>query len=92
LCELPKGLVDIKIAHPRQLRAPVSGPPKTDKVDATLLAKFLKAKLIPEAYTPPNRYRDLRVLTRARGRLVQRMTQPKNELSTLLVQRNLSPP
>jgi len=65
---------------------------KTDKLDAALLAKLLKADLIPTAYIPPETVQQLRDLTRARARLVQQQTRAKNEVHALLAQRNLHPP
>ncbi|MFQ5477427.1 MAG: transposase [Candidatus Binatia bacterium] len=47
----------------------VAGRAKTDKLDAKLLAKLLRADLIPTAYVPPRSYADLRGVTRARARL-----------------------
>ena len=43
----------VVLTHPLKLRAIVSGRGKTDKLDAALLAKLLRADLIPEAYVPP---------------------------------------
>jgi len=63
----PQG--EVVLAHPLRLRAIVAGRAKTDKLDAALLAKLLRAGLIPQAYVPPMPYQHLRDLTRARARL-----------------------
>jgi transposase len=83
---------DVVLAHPRQLRAIVAGRAKTDKLDAKLLARLLRAELIPPAYVPPPAYADLRTVTRARARLSRHATETKNELHALLTARNLHGP
>ena len=79
---------EVKLAHPLKLRAIVSGRAKTDKLDSAMLAKLLRAGMIPEAYIPPARYQGLRDLTRARARLSRKATEAKNELHALLARAN----
>ena len=79
---------EVILAHPLRLRAIVAGRAKTDKLDAKLLAKLLRADLIPTAYVPPRSYADLRGVTRARARLSRHMTEAKNELHALLTAAN----
>lgn len=86
----PRG--EVALAHPLRLRAIVAGRAKTDKLDAALLAKLLRAGLIPEAYVPPVLYQHLRDLTRARARMSRQATATKNEVHTLLARRNIRPP
>ena len=74
LYELLEPLGNVILAHPLRLRAIVSGRAKTDKLDAALLAKLLRGGLIPPSYIPPRSYHELRELTRARARLMLRMT------------------
>ena len=62
----------IVLAHPLRLRAMIQRRSKTDKLDAQLLANLLRINQIPLAYIPPEPYQQLRDLTRARARLVQR--------------------
>ena len=83
---------EVLLAYPRQLRAIVAGRAKTDKLDAKLLARLLRADLIPPAYVPPPAYADLRGLTRARARLARHATEAKNELQALLTARNMHAP
>ena len=82
----------VVLAHPLRLRAIVAARAKTDALDAALLARLLRAGLIPTAYIPPERYQTLRELTRARVRLSYAMTAAKNQVHGLLRQRNLHPP
>jgi transposase len=88
LYDLLSDLGEVVLAHPLRLRAIVSGRAKTDKLDAKLLAKLLRADLIPAAYVPPRPYADLRGITRARARLVRHVTEAKNELHALLTAAN----
>lgn len=92
LYELLKPLGVVKLAHPLRLRAMVSGRAKTDKLDAALLAKLLRADLVPLAYIPPRSYHELREIARGRARVSRRMTEAKNELHALLMQTNSYPP
>jgi len=85
-------LGDVVLAHPRRLKAIVAGRAKTDKLDAALLAKLLRAGLIPTAYIPPERYAQLRDLTRARARLSRHETEAKNELHAILARNNVHLP
>ncbi len=92
LYDLLSPLGDVVLAHPKRLRAIVSGRAKTDKLDAALLAALLRAGLIPTAYVPPERYAMLRELTRSRARLSRDATQVKNELHSLLARANVHLP
>ena len=85
----PRG--EVVLAHPLRLRAIVAGRAKTDKLDAALLAKLLRAELIPSSYVPPVAYQHLRELTRARARLSRQATAAKNEMHALLTRRNIAP-
>jgi len=83
---------EVVLAHPLQLRAIVAGRAKTDKLDAALLAKLLRARLIPESYVPPASYQHLRDLTRGRARLSRQATAAKNEIHSMLTRRNIRSP
>ncbi len=85
-------LGEVILAHPKRLKALVGGRAKTDKIDAALLAKLLKADLIPRAYVPPRNYAELREITRARARLVRRRTEAQNELHSMLARLNIHVP
>jgi len=92
LYELLRDIGEVKLAHPLRLKAMVSGRAKTDKLDARLLAKLLRADLIPTAYIPPRPYHELREIVRGRARLARRMAEAKNELHSLLMRNNLHSP
>jgi len=92
LYELLSPLGKVVLAHPLRLRALVSARAKTDKLDAALLARLLRAGLIPEAYIPPKGMHELREVTRNRARLTWGATSAKNQLHTLLQGRNLRSP
>jgi transposase len=92
LYDLLSPLGEVVLAHPLQLRAIVAGRAKTDKLDAALLAKLLRAGLIPQAYVPPMPYQHLRELTRARARLSRQAAAAKNEVHGLLTRRNIPSP
>lgn len=92
LYDLLTPLGEVVLAHPLRLRAIVSGRAKTDKLDAAMLARLLRADLIPTSYVPPPAYQQLRDLTRARARLSRRRTEAKNELHAMLARANLQSP
>jgi transposase len=58
---------------------------KSDKVDALMLAKLLKADLLPTVWIPPETQRHIRELLTHRVRLVRQRTAViiKNAMSTL---------
>jgi transposase len=90
--ELVSPIGEVVLAHPFRLKAIVAGRAKTDKLDAALLARLLRARLIPEAYIPPREYQELRDLARARARLSQQSSSAACELHALLTRRNLRMP
>ena len=83
---------EVVLAHPLRLRAIWSGRAKTDELDATELAKLLRADLIPTSYVPPPEYQALRDLTRARSRLVNERTDAVCQLRALLARANIEAP
>ena len=91
LYDLLSPLGEVVLAHPYRLRAIVAARAKTDKLDAALLAKLLRADLIPQAYVPPEPIQQLRDVTRGRARLTWLATQAKNQVQTLLRARNIHP-
>lgn len=56
---------------------------KADKIDATVLAHLLRADLVPEAWAPNPRSRDLRVSLRERMFYVRLRTMTKNRIVTV---------
>jgi len=68
------------LAHPKKLRVIAESKHKTDKIDAHVLAEFLLLDMIPEAYRPPPRIRQHRVLVRHRHAVQQQITAVKCKL------------
>ncbi|TCN30705.1 transposase [Sinorhizobium americanum] len=56
---------------------------KTDKIDATVLAHLLRADLVPEAWTPSDKARELRIALRERMFYVRLRTMTKNRIVTV---------
>lgn len=79
----------VKLAHPAHIKAIASARVKTDKIDARILAHLLRTDLIPEAWAPPQRTRELRDLVRLRWRFVSQRTTAKNRITNLLDRRCL---
>ena len=74
----------IVLAHPQKLRVIAESVNKTDKVDAEILARFLAAGMIPEAYRPTPRQRQHRALVRHRYFVRKRIGRLKNKIHHLL--------
>lgn len=75
---------EVKLAHPARVKAIASARIKTDKIDARILAHLLRADLIPEAWAPPQKTRDLRDLVRLRWAFISERTKAKNRIHMLL--------
>lgn len=82
----------VLLAHPLRLRAMIQRRSKTDKLDAMLLANLLRINQIPLAYIPPERYQQLRELTRLRARLGRERAAAKVRLRALLARNNRQAP
>lgn len=92
LYDLLSPMGEVILAHPLKLRAIVSARAKTDKLDSRMLARLLRADLIPQSYIPEERYQLLRDITRARARLVRGSTGAKNQVHAVLARANLHSP
>lgn len=86
---LTKNKIEVMLAHPQKVKAIASAQIKTDKVDSEILAKLLKADLIPEAYYSPKEEREVKELLRCRSSLVGLKTQIKNRVHSLLHKSNI---
>jgi len=69
---------DPHLVHPLRCKAIASAQLKNDKVDAAILARLLRADLLPEAWIAPAEVRQLRALLRHRASLVRLGTQQRN--------------
>lgn len=80
--------VEVKLAHPLEVKAIAKAKIKTDKRDSRILADLLRANLIPEAHKrSPETRRAQRVL-RQRAFFVAGMTRVKNRMRSLLAQQS----
>ncbi len=74
---------DVVLAHPLKVKAIADAKIKTDKIDATVLAHLLRADLVPEAWAPGEKARELRIALRERMFYVRRRTMTKNRIVTV---------
>jgi transposase len=78
--------VEVKVAHPLEVKAIAKAKIKTDKRDSRVLADLLRANFIPEAHKrSPETRRAQRVL-RQRAFFVAARTRVKNRIRSLLAQ------
>ena len=80
---------DVCLANPQGVKAIASAKIKNDKVDSEVLAKLLKADLIPKSYIPPKEIRELRYLVRHRKILIKHRTKLKNNIHQILRMKNI---
>ena len=81
-------VAEVSVANTHKLRLIGSSASKTDKHDASVLAKLLAAHLLPAIWIPPVHVRHLRSLTSHRTQLIHQRTATKNRLHALLHQHN----
>ena len=81
----------VVIANPLQVRAIAHAKIKTDKIDATVLAKLHASGFLPEVWMPDEATETLRRLVAQRAQVVQQMTRIKNRVHSVL-HANLIPP
>lgn len=75
---------DVHICHSKQAKLISLATVKNDKVDAYKLATLLRVGLLPEAYVPDVKSRELRNLVRARASLKAQSTAIKNQIHAIL--------
>ncbi len=80
---------EVFLSHPKQTKAIASARLKSDKVDALMLARLLKADLLPLVWIPGEKERYVRELLSHRGRLVRSRTAVINELHAVYAKRNV---
>jgi transposase len=78
----------IVLVHPRKMRIIADSRCKTDRIDAQILAEFLAAGELPEAWRPTPRVRQYRALVRQRDHLRRRITGVQARLRNLLAHYN----
>jgi transposase len=84
---------DIVLANAYKMRIIAEAQVKTDKVDAYMLAKFLKAELISTVHIPSKSTRQRKEVLRQRCFFVRQRTMLRNRIQRLLsAQHNLQLP
>jgi transposase len=78
----------IVLVHPRKMRIIAESRRKTDKLDAQILAEFLAADELPEAWRPTPRVRAHRTLVRQRDALRRRISGLKCRIRNVLAHYN----
>lgn len=79
----------VYLSHPKQTKAIAAARLKSDKVDAAMLARLLKADLLPTVWIPGPAERHQRELLGHRARLVRARTGVINELHAIYGKRNI---
>ena len=80
---------DVRLAHPKRVKAIAEAKVKTDKVDSETLAHLLRANLLPESYVPPKDIREFRDMVRRRAFLVRMRAKLKNRVHAELAKRGI---
>lgn len=88
--ELTEAGFDMLVAHAFKLRVIAESQIKNDKRDSLMLAKLLKAEMIPAIYIPPKEIRLIRNIIRERVYLVSRRTSFKNRVHVTLDRNDVS--
>lgn len=82
--------IQLHLAHAKMLKAISYAKVKTDKVDARTMAELLRAGLIPEAHMQMGNQRNLRELTRARLRMVERRERLQSSVWNIAAKYNVN--
>jgi transposase len=83
---------EVSLSHPKQTKAIAHARLKSDKVDAVMLARVLKADFLPTVWIPGERERYVRQLLAHRARLGRTRTAVINELYAVYAKRNIEVP
>jgi len=75
---------EVKLAHPKKVKAIADAKIKTDKIDSRTLAHLLRADLIPEAHVPGKETREAKQVLRQRMFFIRVQTMVKNRIRILL--------
>jgi transposase len=81
--------LEVKLAHPKRVRAIASARIKTDTIDSGVLADLLRSNLLPEAYFCSKETRDWKEMTRFRASLVRLRSQVKGKVHNILFKNGL---
>lgn len=77
---------ELKVAHPKMLKAIAGSKKKSDKVDAEKIADLLRCDFIPECYMAPEGIRELRRVLRYRNLMVRESVKFQNKTAGLLME------
>ena len=80
---------DVFLSNPGKTRLIAEAKNKTDKIDAKILARLLRADMLFTCYVPRAEIRNRREFLRARQMFVKNKTQVKNRIHSLLDKHNL---
>ena len=80
---------EVSLSHPKQTKAIAHARLKSDKVDAVMLARLLKADFLPTVWIPGEKERYVRELLAHRSRLGRTRTAVINELHAVYAKRNI---
>jgi transposase len=80
----------VELAHPKEVKAITNAAVKTDRIDASVLARLARMNYLSTACAAPKEVRDLRLYTRHRSWLIRHRTQAKNRLQAVLASNNLA--
>lgn len=92
LFESMDGVRQIVLAHPPKVKAIASAQIKTDKIDAQVLARLLRVKMIPEVWISSKDVRIMKDMVRFRAFVVKVNTMVKNRIHDLLRKAHVAPP
>lgn len=92
LRRVEQGADRIVLVHPRNMRIIAESRRKSDRLDAQILAEFLAADELPEAWRPTPRVREHRALVRQRDAVRRRISSVKCRLRNVLAHYNADVP
>jgi len=81
--------VDVHLTHQKKAKTISEARLKTDSVDAETLCQLLRTGFLPEAYLPPPRVREQRMLLRYRMALLHLKVSVKNFIHAILTRYNI---
>lgn len=83
---------EVVVSNPMRTRAIAHAKIKTDKIDALVLAKLLRADFLPRVWCPDGATKERRGLCSRRAALVHDRTRVKNRIHAILHMRLIAPP
>lgn len=81
---LEEEVEEVKLAHPKKVKAIAEAKIKTDKIDARILAHLLRADLVPQAYVAKKETRVIKNILRQRMFFVRVSTMVKNRIHNIV--------